>query len=259
MNDQRRTVGVIGVGHLMHHLVPGLLRAAEPPHIVLGPRNAETAADLAARFGVDVAQSSAAVVAQSDIVVVAVRPFQVTEALDGLPWRSGQTVLSLMAGVSIAQLEALAAPARAVRAMPVVAGAWGESATSLYPDDQTVRDLLAPCGQVAAMTTEAAFETASVFGATYGWLQALGAHLTDWLVAKGIDEGAARTLAAQSLRAAGTTLLERPETAPSDLVAELCLPGSITGLGLDELRTLDAFTPWDAASDRVLARLNSEE
>ena len=56
--------GVLGVGALASAIVTGLCEGvADPPAIVLSPRNADTAADLAARFeSVSVAADNQAVV-----------------------------------------------------------------------------------------------------------------------------------------------------------------------------------------------------
>ena len=257
MTECSPIVGIIGVGHLVRHLLPGLMRAADPPKFLLSPRGRETSKQLHARFGTEIAKDNADVLRRSNRVLLAVRPFQVDEALSGLPWRADQTVISLMAGITAQHLSNLTNGAKVVRAMPVVAAEFGESATSLYPPDDGVKKLFEPAGHVTELTSEAAFETASVFGATYGWLQALGAELTDWLTAQGLAPDQARQIAAQTMRASGTTLLMRPETSPHDLVKELTLPGSITGLGLEQIKSMDGLAPWTAACDVVLKKLNA--
>ena len=254
--DMQR-VGVIGVGHLIRHLLPGLMRAKIPPRFLLSPRGQETATYLHERFGVDVAKDNVQVVAESDIVLLAVRPFQVDEALTGLPFRADQTVVSLMAGISRAHLQSLTNGANVCLAMPVVAAEFGESATSLYPSNASVRSLFKPAGHVTELVSEADYMTASVFGATYGWFLALGAQLIGWLDEQGIQPDIGRQIVAQTLRASGTTLLRRPDTSPADLVKELTLPGSITGLGLGTIDDADGFQPWLAAHDVVLSKLRS--
>jgi pyrroline-5-carboxylate reductase len=75
----------------------------------------------------------------------------------------------------------------------------------------------------------------------------------------GLDPDIARHLTAAMTRAGATTVLERPETEVKDLVDELCLPGSITGLGLDRLKKDNAFAPWHKACAAVLKKLREQD
>ncbi len=250
-------VGVIGVGHLIHHLTPGLMRAKSPPKLLLSPRKLGTAVALAERFGCEVASGNEEIVARCQTVLLAVRPTQVVEALRGLSWRAGQTVVSLCAGVTIAAMEPLAAPARVIRAMPVTSAEFGESPTCLFPADADVAALLEPAGPVITLAGEAQFESASVIACYYGWVQALIGEMTRWLIEQGIDPTAARRLTAAMTRAGATMVLERPQTPIDSLVQELCLPGSFTGQGLAVLRGRAAFEPWPEAADALLARMRN--
>src|SRR5262249_7260617 len=54
------TCGIIGVGHLIRHVLPGMLKS--DARFLLSERNRDTALDLAARFGLEI------VVANQDIV-----------------------------------------------------------------------------------------------------------------------------------------------------------------------------------------------
>lgn len=246
-------IGILGVGHLAGYLVPGLLR--QPGFAVaLSPRNAEKAQALAARHGVAVAPDPAALVEASEVVLLAVRPAFAAAALEGLPWRAGQTLLSLCAGVP---LEALAAarPAAIARAMPITAAALGESPTSLWPDLPAARAALAPLGPVVALPDEAAFESATVAAAVYGWLHALIGEMTAWQEAVGLPPETARALVAQTAKAAAAMVQARPEESIEALTRDLCTAGGITGFGLERLRAAEAFGPWRDACDAVLARL----
>ena len=96
------TLGFIGTGAIAAAMVEGLA----PDRILLSPRGASVAADLAARFaGVTIAASNQAVVDGSDLVVLSVRP-QVAEAvIRALRFRPGQKVLSLIAATGIDHLQ----------------------------------------------------------------------------------------------------------------------------------------------------------
>ena len=248
------TVGVLGVGHLMAHVVPGLMRAAEPPQVLLSARNAQRAGTLAERFGLEICPDNSALIAHSDVIIVAVRPFDVVDTIKGLPWREDQTVLSFAGTVSRRDYEPHVNGANIVLAMPVITAEFGESPTSLWPANGLVEELLAPCGPVIAFESEAQFKAASGSGAYFGWIQALILEMTQWLSAKGVPEETARALIAGMTRAGAVSAFERTETPLDELINDLCLPGSLTGQGLEILKKGDAFAPWRAAADSIYER-----
>jgi pyrroline-5-carboxylate reductase len=66
------TIGVIGVGHLVRHMMPALVTGGH--RFLLSARNRDTAADLSKRFGLESVQDNAEIVAHDDTVIFAVRP-----------------------------------------------------------------------------------------------------------------------------------------------------------------------------------------
>jgi pyrroline-5-carboxylate reductase len=173
MTKPKYRIGVLGTGHLIQHLVPGLLRGFAATDVLLSPRNAERAAALRDKFGCAIADDNAQVVDSCETILVAVRPFQVEETITGLPWRPDQTVISLCAGVPISVFTKHLNGAAMVRALPVTAAEFGESPTCIYPNDPVAMDILAFCGPVLELKSEDDFEIASIMGAYYGWVQAL--------------------------------------------------------------------------------------
>lgn len=252
------TIGILGVGHLMRHLTPGLLRADPPPKLLLSPRGAATSSALSRRYGLEIAPDNATLVERSDVVLLAVRPFQLVEATAGLPWRDDQVVVSLIAGISINSVQQALPRCRVARAIPVVAGEYGQSPTCLLPDDPVARRILEPAGPVIALATEADFEMASIVSCYGGWVQALIGETSAWLQKEGIDEELSRQLVAGMTRAASTVVLERRDVPVEHLVDELCLPGSFTGQGLDLLRQRNAFAPWHEACQALLERMHRQ-
>ena len=108
---------------------------ADAPAVVLSPRSAERSADLAARFDtVRVAADNQAVVDEADVVVVCLLPGNAAEVLAGLRFRPDQAVVSAVAGVDVARLREVVAPASEVaRSIPLPAVATRESVTPVHP------------------------------------------------------------------------------------------------------------------------------
>jgi pyrroline-5-carboxylate reductase len=124
-------VGVIGVGHLVSHMMPKLVEGNAS--FLLSERSRGVSARLAARLGLAVSADNQAIVEDSEVVLLAVRPADALGVLKPLRFRAGQTLVSVCAGVPLADLGPAAHPARVVLVMPVVAAEFGESATLVYP------------------------------------------------------------------------------------------------------------------------------
>jgi len=246
------TIGFIGVGDMASYMVRGLCREGDGSDIVLSPRGAGPAAVLADAYGCRVAASNEEVVAASDLVVLAVRPADVTAALDGLPWREGQVLVSVVAGATLADLAA-AAPAVPVRSMPVSAAAIGESPTAIYPDEPATRTLYERLGTVVVLPDEEAFAAASVMGAYHGWVFAVIAQAAAWLEGQGIPADRARALAAGMMRGAAGVAIAAPETPLAETLARLTTPGGITEAGFKRMEKVAGLGAWPAACDAALA------
>ena len=251
------TVGVIGVGHLVRHMMPALVTGGH--RFILSARNRETAAELSRRFRLEIVEDNAEIVARCDIVVLAVRPYDAAQVAGSLPWRADTTLLSLCAGVGSAELAPAVAPARLVLAMPTVGAEFGESATVMWPDDAPCRALLEPCGPVIALDDERLFAPASVIACYYGWVHELVDAVTTWTADQGVPEDAARLLVAQTTRAAATVVRERRDIPIPELVAGVATPKSFTLLGLEELRRHDALGLWRGAAGTVSRHLSGAD
>lgn len=258
MTDGTMKIGILGVGHLISYLVPGMLRGEHKPDFLLSPRNHQIAQMLAQNHGLEIASSNGALVETCDVVILSVRPLQVKSAIESLPWRSDQTIVSLCAGVTIAEISACTNGASITRALPVTAAMLGESPTAIFPNCQITRTLLGPCGPTVVLEDEDQFEAATMFGAYYGWIQHLIGEMAEWAQGNNLSPEAARLLACQMTRAAATTVRDTPQRSAEALVEELCLPGSITGLGLGSLKRAQAFKAWHQAGDEVLQNLKGE-
>jgi pyrroline-5-carboxylate reductase len=240
------TIGIIGAGHLIRHMMPAMVKTGH--RFIVSERGRATSEWLAGHYGAEIFTDTQAIVNEADIVILAVRPFDAAQVCSGLSFKPRQTVLSLCAGIGTSDLAPAIAPARLVMAMPVVAAQFGESPTLLFPDDEPCRHLLEPCGPVLALEREADFGPASTIACYYGWVQELIGEMTGWVSSHGVDEETARRLVAQMTRAGATSLLERPDDSVRALVDELATPRSFTLKGLEVLREADAFTPWKKAA-----------
>lgn len=250
-------IGVLGVGHIAADLVTGLRRAGLPAtEMRLSRRGEATARALHRAHGIPVCADNAVLVAASDVVLLCVRPPAAVAAVAGLPWRAGQVLLSVAAGIPRAALAAAAAPAEVVRAMPISAARLGASPTTLHPDEPRARALLARLGPVLPVADERVFEQATISAAMYGWVFALLGESAAWLEGAGLDAAQARALATGTFAAAAAMVGAEAAPVPA-LLAALATPGGITEAGLDRLREGGALPAWRAAFDAAMARVTT--
>jgi len=116
------TLGFIGCGMMGEAMVKGLLREdlVDPRQIIASHPRAERCLELENRYGVKVTDSNAEAAADSTFVVIAVKPQFLSEVvadLDGV-LNMDATVLSVVAGATMARLGSDFGVSRVVRVMP---------------------------------------------------------------------------------------------------------------------------------------------
>ncbi|MEV4569388.1 NAD(P)-binding domain-containing protein [Nonomuraea sp. NPDC049419] len=181
-------IGIIGVGEIARSIVTGLLEGdGPPPEVLLSPRGAATAAELAARYGtVRVCGGNQEVAGGCDVLIVAVRP-QDRQALAGLAVAAGTVVVSLMAGVSLAELRRLlATDAPLVRAIPLPPVRERRSVTVTCPPHPVADALFDRLGGALPVGDEDAFNVFSALTSTLTTHYAYLATLSSWAAGHGI-------------------------------------------------------------------------
>ncbi len=185
--------GIIGTGHLAGFLVEGCNRTGAPYRFIVSPRGREKAAELQRRFGVEVAASNQDVVDRSDLVIACVRPKDAEAVLEPLTFRADQTVLSLMAAVTHAQMQAWTSPATAaVGMMNGHANMLGFGATVLHPANDTAIGFLSHFGALHVFDDWPRYALASVMAGVSGTSFGLIIELVRWFETAGLDDATAR-------------------------------------------------------------------
>ncbi|MFG2290442.1 NAD(P)-binding domain-containing protein [Streptomyces sp. NPDC048595] len=182
-------IGIIGVGEIGRAVVDGLCDGVEqPPEIHLSPRGTRASAELSQRYpNVQVCADNQDVVNRSDIVLIAVRPQDRSEALAGLRVDGDRVVVSLMAGIGIGELrQTLGTDAPLVRAIPLPAVRERRSVTVTCPSHPAVDALFDGLGGALPVADEAALNVFSALTATLTTHYWYLATLTDWASRQGV-------------------------------------------------------------------------
>ena len=115
-------IGIIGCGNMGRAILGGLIKsgAASSQEVVVSDASEANRLDAEEKFGVRTFSENAACAKEADLVVFAVKPgvlpLAAADVRDVL--REEQTVLSIAAGKSLSDLEALLGKKKIVRAMP---------------------------------------------------------------------------------------------------------------------------------------------
>jgi pyrroline-5-carboxylate reductase len=247
-------LGFVGVGTIASAMVEGLRAGGMDSPILLSPRNAETAAALAAGHAeVGVAETNQAVLDGSDLVVLAVRPQIANEVLQSLRFRPDHHVLSLMATVSLDDLRTMAAPAtRITRAVPLPAVARRQGPTAMFPHDDAVRALFDRLGAAIVLEDEAAFDLFTAATATMASYFAFAGTIARWLERRGINADASHSFVGDMLRGLACTDPGRDFAALAD---EHQTRGGINEQVAQQLAPNGTIVALDMALDGVLSRL----
>ncbi|MET8684717.1 NAD(P)-binding domain-containing protein [Streptomyces sp. NPDC004732] len=220
-------IGIIGVGEIGRAMVDGLCDGTqEPPEIHLSPRGARTAAELSEHHpNVRVCADNQEVADRSELVILAVRPQDRAEALDGLRVGGDKVVLSVMAGVGIGELrDMLGTTAPVVRAIPLPAVRERRCVTVTYPAHPVVDAFFDGLGGSLPVADEASFGVFSTLTGTLSAHYAYLATLTDWAARQGIPAEEADRYVRSLFQAVGRALGDGTRS-PAQLAGDHETPG----------------------------------
>lgn len=263
-----KRIGFVGAGNMAGALVRGLLdtkryRARDVWASDAEPRQCRR---LARAYGVGTAADNATLVADTAVIVLAVKP-QVMEAVlaDIRPHVRRQLFVSIAAGVPTARLEAgLGGRARVVRAMPNTPALVGAGITVLVrgkkataADERVATVLFGGVGDVVRVRDEALMDAVTgLSGSGPAYVYRFAEGLIEGAVAEGLPERTARQLAYQTIRGAAMMLQETGRS-PEELRAMVTSPGGTTLAGLQALEAR-AFATVVADGVRAATRRSRE-
>ena len=183
-------LGFVGTGVLAEAVIDGLQAEGDGRYaFYLSPRSEERSRRLADVYAnVTREDSNAAVVAASDIVVLGVLPQQIA-GLRGLPFRTDQIVVSLLAGTALDLLRSIVRPAtRLVRVIPLPSIRLRKGPIVMSPRDAAVEALFRGLGDLIVLDRESdltATGVASGLMSSYFQLQNVA---VDWLRSRGLPD-----------------------------------------------------------------------
>ena len=255
------TIGIIGTGAIAEAVVTGLCTKSNPPErILLSPRNKQRAERLAAHYSnVAVARDNQAVIDNSRLVFLAVRPQVAEDILRQLRFEADHQVLSFMAGVSISRLKELVEPAKQiVRMNPLPAIARHEGPILMTPPNQEIAELFQGVGSLIPVEEEAQLETFCAITGLMAPYFGLLDQCTHWLKSNGIEESQAFDFVGALYQCLGTTPKDASEMDFGKVAKEHATPQGFNEHALRELKRIGWYEDVSKILDLLNRRLQGE-
>jgi pyrroline-5-carboxylate reductase len=257
-------VALLGGGKMGEALLRGLLDGGyDADSVAIAEIDPSRRHELEARFPkVRVVPSGSWAVADADVVVIAVKPGDVTETLDAaLPALPRDAlVLSIAAGVTIATLEAAAPGRPVVRAMPNTPALLGLGASAIAPGASATDDhldlaeqLLRSVGIVVRLDEAQLDAVTGLSGSGPAYVMLVAEALTEAGVLAGLPRPVATALVEQTLLGSAT-LLAQGDEGPEALRAAVTSPGGTTAAGLRALEARGVRAAFLDAVEAATAR-----
>ena len=258
-------IGFLGAGNMAGAMIRGLRKNGHSAKDVAAfDVAADKLAALSADCGLTIASTAADLIARSDVVVLAVKPQMLKEALAGLQpafAAADPLILSIAAGTPLATLAALCGDGRRiVRVMPNLNATVGE-AMSAFCGNNLVTD----ADYTAAESILCAFgkavrlpeEQFSAYSALAGCSPAYSMLYMDALVSAGVQAGIdpeiAKAVVAQAVLGTAKLLAASPDS-PETWVERVCSPGGTTIEGVKVLRAEKVSEAVKAAAEASIRR-----
>lgn len=244
---KQKTIGVIGAGNMGQAIINALVESGTftADKIFVSNRSSGKLEKMKKLHGVNTLTDNGELVEKSDIVIIAVKPQDLDEALQSCrtAFADSHIVISLAAGVDFASLRKQVPEGALVRVMmntPVFIrkGVIGFCCqNSIY--NQTVQDLFTPLGHVVALEDGDPFEAFTVASSSgTGFIFELMTYWQDWIEEHGIDMQTARDIVVQTFLGTSQMAQQSRENL-SEMQQRVVSKKGMTAVGLESMRSME--------------------
>lgn len=244
MDPMKPSVVIVGAGSMGQILAEGLLRAGwETNTVHLVARREEHAAEVERLTGISTTLDAAAAVIGKDVVVLTVKPKDVSTTCKSIreSLTPDQVVLSVAAGVPLSVYRALLPGITTVRAMPNTPAAVDEGMSAFCAEADTpsealrrVEAVLGAVGETIHLSEDLMDAVTAISGSGPAYVFLLAEALTEAAIREGLPHHAAERLVLQTIKGAGL-LAHTSDKSAFRLRAEVTSPGGTTSAALHVL------------------------
>lgn len=262
------TIAIVGAGRLGEALLAGLLRSGwvETDQVVCTARRDVRCEELASTYGVRTTTDNVEAVRGSDVVVIAVKPQSMAELLaqDGTAFNESHTVISVVAGIPCATIEAaLPGSVPVVRVMSNVAVQVDEAMSVLSAGTHATEEhlevaerILEHVGKVLRLPEDHLDSVTALSGSGPAYFALLAEAMIDAGILLGLPRDVSTELILQTML--GTSkMLRDTDLHPVELREMVTSPGGTTIAAIRQLEQSRVRAAFLNAIEA--AKLRSEE
>ena len=254
-------LGFIGSGSLTNFVTTGLCTSSNPlEEIWIADIDPTRTAAIAEKFParIKVAESNQALVDGCDIVVLAILPVHTNKVLENLRFRPDQTIISVIALKTLAELESLAAPCQnIVRIMPLPTVQEHMGTIPYYPHNEKVKRILERLAPPLLMQTEGDINVITAVTGLVAPFYMLLDHTASWAAENGVPPEIAQTYTVNMFHSLAA-LTSKPGTDLKAMIHEAASPGGLNEQSSKFLSENKAYEPFRAILGALLERITAQ-
>jgi len=239
------TIGFIGGGNMAEALIKGIINARiyKPKNIFVSDIRRERLALLAKEYGIQTLNENPALAAKVDILVLAVKPQNMTDALQGIKsiLKKDALVVSIAAGKKISNITDVLGNVAVVRVMPNTPALIGEGASALFANNKAkpmlekAKRIFSAVGEAVVVDREDLIDAVTaVSGSGPAYYFLLMEEMIKAAADIGLPDVIARQLVLQTAKGAALLAVERSKCgeSPAELRRKVTSPGGTTEAAL---------------------------
>ena len=239
------TIGFVGSGNMAEALIKGITTAEvyKPENVFISDIRAERLKFLAEKYNVVPLENNADLAAKVDILVLSVKPQNMTDALESVKDAIGvdTLVISIAAGKKIANIAAVLGDIAIVRVMPNTPALIGEGAGALFANDKAkpmlekAQAIFSSVGKAVVVETEDLMDAVTaVSGSGPAYYFLLTEEMIKAAGQLGLSEDVAKALVLQTAKGAALLAVEADNRgeSPAQLRQKVTSPGGTTEAAL---------------------------
>jgi pyrroline-5-carboxylate reductase len=238
-------IGFIGGGNMAEALIKGMIAAKvyPPQSIIAGDIQAERLEYLKEQYAIGTEADNTAVARSVDVLILSVKPQNMTEALESIKGQLGVNtlVISIAAGIKVSKITNALGDIAVVRVMPNTPALIGEGASALFANEKArpmldkAMKIFSAVGKAVVVEDEGLIDTVTaVSGSGPAYYFLLMEEMIKAAGKLGLPDETAKELVLQTAKGAALLAAERDKQGetPAQLRQKVTSPGGTTEAAL---------------------------
>lgn len=263
-----KKIGFVGCGNMGSSMVGGMIKSGflNADNIIISTKTEESSKKLQEQFGVTTTLDSNLVARESEIIILAVKPFMYKQVIDEIKsdLTKDKLIITVAAGISIDNMEQwLGNDFKIIRTMPNTPALVGQAMSAVCPNKNIIKEELDYCfkifesfGECVQLEEKDFHGFIALCGSSPAYVFMFIEAMADGAVKLGIPRAKAYKMAAQSVLGSAKMVLETGKH-PGELKDMVCSPAGTTIDAVVELEKLGFRNSVIQAMDKCAEKSNS--